>query len=152
MAGTYCITEPKSTLIEAMGGVVTPPPPEYAERIDAPPPGAYEGTPFVWVVAAIEDGVKVLQSTAPGAPEVRWPLTKGEEFSAAYPINGQDGKLWWMSTTRARIQWQGTRIVSGPTFPSTSATCDVQEEIARLGGLITAIEGVMSRLEKKKEI
>jgi hypothetical protein len=147
--GTYWLLDPKPALITAMGGVKPAPAPVYAERIDAPQPTEYEGTSAIWTIAATEAGVPVLQSTAPGAPAVRKPLELGEEFTAAYPFTGQDGTLWWMSTTRSRIPWQGTRIVSGLSFGTTSAPCDVKTEIAQLEGVITDIEGIIFALETK---
>jgi murein DD-endopeptidase MepM/ murein hydrolase activator NlpD len=76
--GTYWLLDPGPALREAMGGVALP---VYAERVPVPQPGEFT---VWWRCTANRDGVKVLQRADPHAPEVRWPLKKGEEVEVVY--------------------------------------------------------------------
>lgn len=146
--GTYWITDPYTTLVEALDGRVITPAPTYDERINIPQPAEFIDTLDYWTVEAVVDGVKVLQSTAPGAPEVGEPLKKGEVFHAPYITYGQDGRPWWITTLRSRISLAGTRQIGEPIFSCPDAEGGISQET--VDELVDTLEAIRANTSKSE--
>ena len=108
--GSYHLVEPIGSIIAAMGGAVLPP--AFATAVDIPQP---EAMGDYATVTATRDGIPVLQYADPGAKPLRAPLTKGEQFQAAYQVYGTDGAIYWVTAFRSRIPVIGTTSDAWPT-------------------------------------